>query len=204
MLVSAGASAQPPEGCACLWQGSFAEVADSTELVILGEVTQVRGNAVDIAVERSLRGETWLETLRVWMHARDYCRPPVDRFPEGSRWVMALEQITEVPDDGFDPSTPNVSYGRKLDYILPGCGGFHLQANGESVIGNLVPGMPRWEYAPDMTPVLLSLVEGFLEGNVSEKALKKASEEDPAVKSLILDTKSFLRGQDEYLDESQR
>ncbi|GIR90379.1 MAG: hypothetical protein CM15mP89_3840 [Gammaproteobacteria bacterium] len=47
---------------------------------------------------------------------------PVDDFPVGSRWIMALAEITEVPEDGFDPSTPNQSYGRPFDFVLSSCG----------------------------------------------------------------------------------
>ena len=93
--------------CGCLWEGSFSEVASTTDLVVLAKVQTVKGNAVDLVPEKALQGEFWLDTLRVWMQTRDYCRPPADDFPVGSHWVMALTQIQEVPEGGFDPSTPN-------------------------------------------------------------------------------------------------
>lgn len=187
--------------CACLWAGSFTEVAATTDLVAVGSVVAVKGNAVDFALETTLRGEDFRNPIRVWMQARDWCRPEVERFPEGSRWVLALDRIEEVPEDGFNPSTPNISFGRRLDYQLSSCGGYFLAAEGDAVIGNLVPGMPRWEYTPDMTPVLLDLVAGYLDGTVTAAALKAASEEDPAVRELMLDTRSFLRGQDELIED---
>src|SRR6056300_534536 len=66
------------DGCDCLWQGSFAKVAPASDLVVLGSVTAVKGNAVDLAVERILHGESWLETIRIWMKARNYCRPAAE------------------------------------------------------------------------------------------------------------------------------
>jgi hypothetical protein len=57
--------------------------------------------------------------------------------------------------------------------------------------------MPRWEYSPDMTPILIDLLHAYLQGKATTAALEVASREDPAAKDLILDTKSFLRGQEQ-------
>lgn len=188
--------------CGCLWQGSFSEVAATTDLVVLGKVQRIKGNAVDLKPERVLHGEFWLDSMRVWMRTRDYCRPSSEAFPEGSRWIMALAQIREIPEDGFDPSTPNQSYGRPYDYALSSCGGYWLRVNGNTAVGNLVPGMPRFYHQPEMSPVLVDLVAGYLNDTVSEAALVEASRERPdEVNELMLDTRSFLRGQDQWLDD---
>jgi len=204
MLVEPTVSQPDATGadCGCLWEGSFSEVAPLADLVVLGEVQSVKGNAVDLVPEQVLRGEFWLDTLRVWMQTRDYCRPPADDFPVGSRWIMALSEITEVPEGGFDPSTPNQSYGRPFDFVLSSCGGYWLRVNGGTAVGNLVPGMPRFYHQPDMSPVLVDLVAGHLKGTVSTEALTEASRERPeAVDELILDTRSFLRGQADWLPD---
>ena len=188
--------------CGCLWEGSFSEVASTTDLVVLAEVQAIKGNAVDLVLEQVLQGEFWLDTLRVWMQTRDYCRPPADNFPVGSRWIMALSQIQEVPEGGFDPSTPNQSFGRPYDYTLSSCGGYWLRVNGSTATGNLVPGMTRFYHQPDMSPVLVDLVTGYLMGTISTEALTEASRERPeAVDELILDTRSFLRGQADWLPD---
>ena len=186
--------------CGCLWEGSFSEVAPQTDLVLQAEVQAIKGNAVDLVPEQVLQGEFWLDTLRVWMQTKDYCRPPADDFPVGSRWIMALSLIQEVPKGGFDPSTPNQSFGRPYDYTLSSCGGYWLRVNGGTATGNLVPGMPRFYHQPDMSPVLVDLIAGHLKGTVSAEALAEASRERPeAVDELILDTRSFLRGQADWL-----
>jgi len=157
---------------------------------------------VDLVPEQVLQGNFWLDTLRVWMQTKDYCRPPAENFPLGSRWIMALSQIQEIPEDGFDPSTPNQSFGRPYDYTLSSCGGYWLRVNGGTVTGNLVPGMPRFYHQPDMSPVLVDLIAGYLKGTVSTQALAEASRERPeAVNELILDTRSFLRGQADWLPD---
>ena len=207
VMLSAPAVSQPDAtgaDCGCLWEGSFSEVASQTDLVVLAEVQTSKGNAVDLVPEQVLRGDFWLDTLRVWMQTKDYCRPPADDFPVGSRWIMALSQIQDIPEDGFDPSTPNQSYGRPFDYALSSCGGYWLRVNGSTAMGNLVPGMPRFYHQPDMSPVLVDLIEGYLQGRVSEAALAEASRERPeAVDELILDTRSFLRGQADWLPDEE-
>ena len=188
--------------CGCLWEGSFSEVASTTDLVVLAEVQAIKGNAVDLVPEQVIQGEFWLDTLRVWMQTRDYCRPPADDFPVGSRWIMALSQIQGVPERGFNPSTPNQSFGRPYDYTLSSCGGYWLWVNGSTATGNLVPGMPRFYHQPDMSPVLVDLVTGFLKGTISTETLTEASRERPeAIDELILETRSFLRGQADLLPD---
>lgn len=190
--------------CGCLWEGSFSEVAPAADLVVIGEVRSIKGNAVDLVPEQVFKGAFWLDTLRVWMQTRDYCRPPATHFPAGSRWIMALSEIREVPEDGFNPSTPNQSFGRPFDYTLSSCGGYWLRVQGKTATGNLVPGMPRFYHEPDMSPVLVDLVEGYVKGTVSSDVLTEASRERPeAVNELILDTRSFLRGQADWLPDDE-
>ena len=199
VLLWCSFSAAAQAECECLWEGSFSDVQQSAELVVAGRVLSIKGNAVDISVEENLRGRTYLDSVRVWMQTRDYCRPPADDFPLDSRWVFALKRIKDVPDDGFDPFTPNQSYGRIDDYYLSSCGGYWLNYSGEAVTGNLV-NAPRWARDPDMTPVLMDLLRAFLRNEASSEALLEASREDPALLDLMLNTKAFLRG-DESVGE---
>lgn len=192
LLLASGRAIADPGECRCLWQGSFSDIQGEADLVISGEVVTRKGNSIDIQVEGILRGTEYRNPVRVWLQARDYCRPPAEDFPPGSRWVLALSHIDEVPDGGFDPATPNISYGRLGDYYLPGCGGYWLKLKGGRVTGNLVEAA-RWDHEPQMTPVLLELVEAFVAGEVEAEALLEASQEDPALRELMLDTRQFLR-----------
>ncbi|MDH4040447.1 MAG: delta-aminolevulinic acid dehydratase [Gammaproteobacteria bacterium] len=178
--------------CDCLWQGSFAEVQARADLVVSGTVARGKGNSVDLAVERTLRGGSDEPEIRVWLKTADYCRPEPELFPPGSEWVMALFRINEDVPGGFNPNTPNVSYGRVGDYSLSSCGGYWLSRSGDWVTGNLAQA-PRWVREPKMTPVLLDLVADYVAGRVEAQALVAASREDPAVRQLMLDTKAFLR-----------
>ena len=180
--------------CGCLWQGSFSDVQAATDLVVSGTVTTSKGNSIDLAVNRLLRGKAPPETVRIWLKTADYCRPETDLFPPGSEWVMALDKITEDVPGGFNPATPNVSYGRIGDYSLSNCGGYWLRLSDNRVTGNLVDA-PRWVRNPEMTPVLLDLVADFVQGKLDRDTLLQASRKDPALRDLMLDTRTFLRNE---------
>lgn len=183
------------DGCTCIWEGSFADVQAKADVVVAATAVRRKGNSVDFRVEESLREDPYRDELRVWMQTRDYCRPDAETFPDGSRWVLALKRIREVPEGGFNPGTPNESFGRIDDYYLSSCGGYWLRYEGEAVTGNLV-NAPRWAREVEMTPVLIDLLRAFLNGTASADALAEATKENPELNELLLDTKSFLRGQE--------
>ncbi|MEP1472063.1 MAG: delta-aminolevulinic acid dehydratase [Halieaceae bacterium] len=182
--------------CTCLWEGSFDEVQADTDLVVSATVVATKGNSIDLAVDERLRGNDERNDLRIWLQTGNYCRPEVELFPIGSQWVMALHRIKEIAPGGFNPNTPNFSYGRVDDYSLSSCGGYWLAQSGEVVTGNLVAA-PRWVREPEMTPVLLELVQSYVKGEVDRDALLEASKEDPALRDLMLDTRAFLRGDED-------
>jgi hypothetical protein len=192
LLLATIFSASSWSECECLWQGSFSDVQADTSLVISGTVLGGKGNSVDLRVDQLLRGEEKLPTIRLWLKTGDYCRPEASAFTADSQWVMALHRIEKEVSGGFNPNTPNISYGRVGDYSLSSCGGYWLSNNEDWVSGNLV-NAPRWVREPEMTPVLLELVAAFVAGEVGVEALIEASKEDPALRELMLDTKAFLR-----------
>lgn len=178
--------------CSCLWGGPFAKVQADTDLVVSVKVATMVGNSIDLDVRQLLRGTEYRQRIRVWLDKDDLCRAEVGTFPLNSTWVMALHRIDEVPGGGFDPATPNVSFGRVGDYSLSRCGGYWLQQAENLVSGNLVKGA-RWEMDPKMSPVLLDLVAGYVRGEIDADTLVEASEVDPELQQLILDTRLFLR-----------
>lgn len=182
--------------CECLWQGSFTDVQANTDLIVAGEVSSRKGNSIDLTISRDLRGANSTEQVRVWLKTADYCRPEADLFPPGSTWVMALDRIEKSVPGGFNPSTPNISYGRIGDYQLSSCGGYWLQLGDQHVTGALIES-PRWVYDPKMTPVLLELLAAFVAGEVDISALEEASGEDPALRELRLNTRAFMRGDEQ-------
>jgi hypothetical protein len=180
--------------CGCLWQGPFTRVESNTDLVVVATVTASQGNSIDVRIDQVLRGEHYSGEARVWLDSGGQCRPAIGTFAHESQWVMALDLIDTAPPGGFNPNTPNISYGRIGDYSISKCGGYWLSREGGLVSGNLTGG-PRWEMNPKMSPVLLDLVAGFVTGTIDEETLKEAGKVDPALQELILETRLFLRRQ---------
>jgi hypothetical protein len=152
--------------CGCEWQGPFSWLTDDADAVVLGTVISHKGNSFDIEVERMLKGKEFRQTVRIWGHQKDDCRAEVESFATQTRWVFALDQIEEIPAGGFDPSTPNLSYGRVNDYSLPKCGAYWLKAEGNKVRGNITS-IFDWEYEGDMTPVSIETIQNFIDGRAS-------------------------------------
>ena len=71
--------------CDCLWQGSFVDVQAGADLVVSGTVARAKGNSIDLAVERILRGSTDAAEIRIWLKTADYCRPEAGAVPPGQR-----------------------------------------------------------------------------------------------------------------------
>ena len=178
--------------CVCTWGGPFTRVQGATDLVVSGTVVAMRGNSIDLEIDRVLRGTVYTDWLRIWLDIGDSCRAPTGSFPLDTQWVMALDRIDERVPGGFNPHTPNVSYGRVGDYSLSRCGGYWLSQAENLVSGNLYGGT-RWDMEPKMSPVLLELVEGFVRGELDEQTLKEAGAIDPALQELMHKTRIHLR-----------
>jgi hypothetical protein len=152
--------------CSCEWQGPFSWLTEDSDAVILGKVISHKGNSFDLQVERMLKGKEFLQTVRIWGHQKDDCRAEVASFPADTRWVFALDKIEKIPEGGFDPSTPNISYGRVNDYSLPKCGAYWLRAEGNKLRGNITS-IFDWEYEGDMNPVSIETIKNFIDGKAS-------------------------------------
>ena len=118
MLICLTATGTTQAECGCIWGGSFSRVQAGTDLVAAVTVLRESGNSIDVRVSRVLRGELFTEEIRIWLDTGDLCRAPVGSFELESSWVMALDRIEEKIAGGFNPNTPNISYGRVGDFSL--------------------------------------------------------------------------------------
>jgi len=189
--------AQPPAQCQCIWQGSFNQVSGQSDLIVSGTVLSHKGNSMDIAIDRTLldaglNGREYEQHIRIWGDYDNECRPAVSTFAVASDWLFALKKITLEPAEGFNPTTPNISYGRKNDYYLSMCGAYWLSARQAYVTGNLIEG-PRWQWHNNtMNPVLIDLVEAYVNNKLPPSVLLKAAQVDPASKQLMSETLDFI------------
>ena len=181
--------------CECLWHGSFNRAAPRADLVVSGTVIASKGNAIDLQIEKIIAGKEFREVVRIWGDNGKLCRPTTEDFSVDSKWLMAAYLITEVPDNGFNPNTPNISFGREQDYYLSNCGAYWLSLHDGYVSGNLVNGQ-RWQWQDKkMNPVLLELVAAYLRGVLPEQALVEAAKPQTASKKLMDETKQFIETQ---------
>ena len=200
LLVSTVSNAQPPARCSCLWQGSFNQIVQRADLIVSAEVISHKGNSADIQIDRTLfdRGVNFKEfnqVIRMWGNDGKQCRPDIEQFPVNSQWLLALNKITEDVPLGFNPNTPNISYGRINDYYLSQCGAYWLQANEGMVSGNLVKG-DRWQWQNQaMNPVILELVGAYINNIIPEQALIEAAKPQTEAKILMEKTKNFIQGE---------
>ena len=196
--------------CSCLWQGAFNDVYADSDLLVYGKVDTARGNSFDVQIIETVAGQEFSEAIRVWGKTDDLCRPEAEGFSPGSQWILALKRIDEVPEDGFNPFKPNVSFGRKGDYTLSSCGVNWLPVKGGRVSGNILDAT-RWQYLdPKKTPVLLSLFFDWLRGDLSDAALAEAARPQGAAREMLNNTKMFLwqlerdrRDAEELIEHSQ-
>ena len=192
--------AQPPPACDCLWQGAFNRITDKADLIVSGQIVASKGNSADLdidrlLIDRAVQFTEFRDVIRIWGSDGRQCRPDITDFPVGSQWVMALKKITEDIPDGFNPNTPNVSYGRVNDYYLSKCGSYWLQLSEGYVTGNLVKGR-RWQWDnPAMNPVLLELVDAYIKDIIPEQALIEAAKPLTETKKLMEETKHFIQNQ---------
>lgn len=200
ILFSNSGHSQPPVNCDCLWQGPFSQIIDNADLIVSGEVIGRKGNSADFNIsqtyfDRAVNFKEFQPTIRLWGDDGKQCRPAIDQFPKGTQWLLALNKITETVAGGFDPNTPNVSYGRINDYYLSQCGVYWLPINEGMVSGPLAKS-ERWQWQqPATNPVLLELVAAYIEGVIPEQALIEASKPLNATKKLMEETKHFIQQQ---------
>lgn len=182
----------PSFACECLWQGSFADIANQVDYISHGRVIQIKGNSMDIEVLDELKGTSYREQVRIWLKTGDLCRAEIENFEIGEQWIVALHKIDTVPEDGFNPMTPNISYGRKGDYSLPGCGGYFLPVSDNWVSGPIID-TTKWDFEPKLTPVLARIIKGYVSGDIDRTTLKEATEVDPALRELMINTRLHIK-----------
>ncbi len=187
--------------CECLWQGSFSKSFNKADFIVSGTVVASKGNSIDFSIDQTfldkqIGGKEFLSTVRVWTDDGKQCRPEVNLFPVNSQWVFALNKITEEVDGGFNPNTPNISYGRKNDYYLSKCGANWLQVQEGYATGNLINGR-RWEWEnEEMNPVLVPLIDAYVKGIIPQQALVEAAKPLSETKKMMEQTKQFIQQQE--------
>ncbi len=177
--------------CNCTWQGPFSWLTDEADVVALVRIGSKRGNSVDVVIDDLVKGKEFESVVRIWGDYQHYCRANTAEFPEGSRWLFALSRINNIPEGGFNPNTPNKSYGRLGDYSLSRCGAYWLKEKNGSLTGNITS-VFEWDYAPDMEAVPYDVVKAFVQGKATYKDIIEHSEEVTSKEAMLRRSKKAL------------
>ena len=177
--------------CECAWQGPFSWLVDEADVVALVSMEGGKGNSRDVRVDDLLKGQEFEPKIRLWGKYKNQCRANLNQFPVGSRWLVALTRIKEIPDGGFNPSTPNVSFGRLGDYPLSSCGGYWLKEKNGQLTGNITS-VFEWDYDPGMDPVPYDVMADFVAGKASYKDIIEHSGEVTSPEAMMRRSKRAI------------
>ncbi|HNY49655.1 MAG TPA: hypothetical protein PKI91_03755 [Smithella sp.] len=122
--------------CSCVWKGPFLTAAQDAPLVIIGKILRHhpgKSPTMDVLVLETLKGGILDSGMNIQMGDGMYCRPTVDVFPVGSRWVLAINGAGAKPGDGW---------------AISHCGEYWLKIEGENVTGSIDGDMKQVKRMP--------------------------------------------------------
>lgn len=177
--------------CECDWNGPFSWLVDDADLVALVSMEGGKGNSRDVRVDDILKGQEFEPNIRLWGPYKNQCRANLNQFPVGSRWLVALHRIKEIPAGGFNPNSPNISYGRVNDYSLSKCGAYWLREKNGQLTGNITS-VFEWDYDPDMDPVPYEVMADFVDGKAGYTDIIEHSREVTSPEAMMRRSKSAI------------
>ncbi|HEY2739012.1 MAG TPA: hypothetical protein VGK45_11455 [Thermoanaerobaculia bacterium] len=158
-VVALALSGRSAMACSCLSTPPFSEAAPKGDLVIVGVVLSYHENAMQVQVDRVLKGIEERKTITVWGDDGTQCRPNVSNFPPTTKWVFTLfrsgEKITLAPPAAGRPY-----------YELSSCGRYWLQVQGNEATGKI-------NGEEDETVPLFDVIRWLVEGAKSPLGRKK-------------------------------
>ncbi len=158
-VVAFALSGSPAAACTCLSTPPFSEVAIKGDLVIVGVVLSYHENAMQVQVDRVLKGIEERKTITVWGDDGTQCRPSVSNFPPTTKWIFTLFR------SGEKLTPPPPAAGRPY-YELSSCGRYWLQVQGNQATGKI-------NGEEDETVPLFDVIRWLVEGAKSPLGHKK-------------------------------
>ena len=111
--------------CSCVWKGSFLTAAQDAPLVVIGKILRHHpGNlpTMDVLVLETLKGGILDSGMTVQMGDGMHCRPTIDSFPAGTKWILAINGQGAKPGNGF---------------AISHCGEYWLKVEDDHVVGSI-------------------------------------------------------------------
>jgi hypothetical protein len=147
LIIPSSASA-----CSCAWKGPFLTASKDAPLVVIGKIIRHhpgKSPTMDVLVLETLKGGILDSGMVIQMGDGMYCRPTLDVFPPGSKWILAINGQGAKPGKGL---------------AISHCGEYWLRIENDDVVGSIDGGMKQVKKMP-----LREFQNRFLYPNFSEK-----------------------------------
>jgi hypothetical protein len=140
------------ESCSCVWKGPFLTAAQDAPLVVIGKIIRHhpgKSPAMDVQVLETLKGGILDSGMVLQMGDGMYCRPTIDVFPPGTKWILAINGQGAKPGKGL---------------AISHCGEYWLSVENDYVVGSIDGDMKQVKKMP-----LREFKNRFLYPKFSEK-----------------------------------
>jgi hypothetical protein len=111
--------------CSCVWKGPFLSVAREAPLVVVGKIVRHhpgKSPSMDVLVLETLKGGILDSGMTIQMGDGMHCRPAMETFPVGTRWILAI-------------NGPGAKAGN--GWAVSHCGEFWLRLENDDVAGSI-------------------------------------------------------------------
>jgi hypothetical protein len=111
--------------CSCVWKGPFLTASQDAPLVVIGKIIRHHAGkspTMDVLVSETLKGGILDSGMVVQMGDGMYCRPTIDVFPVGTKWILAINGQGAKPGAGL---------------AISDCGEYWLRVENDEVVGSI-------------------------------------------------------------------
>lgn len=113
------------KSCSCVWNGPFLTASKDAPLVVIGKIIRHhpgKSPTMDVLVLETLKGGILDSGMVIQMGDGMYCRPTLDVFPPGTKWILAINGQGAKPGAGL---------------AISHCGEYWLRVEEDYVVGSI-------------------------------------------------------------------
>ena len=123
--------------CSCVWKGPFLTASKDAPLIVVGKILRHHPGGtsptMNVLVLETLKGGILDSGMVVQMGDGMHCRPTLDVFPPGSKWILALNGQGAKPGTGL---------------AISHCGEYWLRVEDDYVVGSIDGGLNQIKRTP--------------------------------------------------------
>lgn len=124
------------DACSCAWNGPFLSASKDAPLVVLGRIMRHhpgKAPTMDVQIIETLKGGIMDSGMVIQMGDGMHCRPALDIFPPGTKWILALNGKGAKPGNGW---------------AISHCGEYWLRVENDYVEGSIDGGFNQKKRMP--------------------------------------------------------